>query len=277
MNPARIARGLAVLPLLAAGLAVADEPSENAKPADYGAAFARGLPTVADGRRVADWPLYAALVDDDMVAWAARLDPAVAKQRAERHDKAYQTQLLEAGIRGDQRLRALFAEQRRQVRSTVLYADADGGDGHCPRLVYVGNEFRLVVGQGDRGADPLALATFAPACSSALKPGFQLTAGRSPRFKCWRAAATDDTLCGWRLPDMPAELKRVIEDEYPRSIKLRWRWRGLGGAARARYVDLDSNRVDPRSSLPVTIPLGLALEFVGSAGRVLWTAEPALP
>jgi len=146
----------------------------------------------------------------------------------------------------------------------------------CRRsVVYVGNEFRLVLGARARGTDPLATATVAPSCIETHDAGFQITAGRSPRFKCW--TSVNETSCGWRLPDMPDSLKQVIEDRYPSSIKLRWRWRGLGAVNRVGFVDGNGNRVADAQASDVTTPLELGLEFVDSTGRILWTAPSTAP
>src|SRR5205085_707966 len=99
------------------------------------------------------------------------------------------------------------------------------------------------------------------------------TAGRSARFKCWSDA--DVTHCGWRLPDMPIDIKRVIENDYPGSIKLRWRWRGLGNVIHVRYLDSYGNRVAVRDRITLTVPVDLGLEFIGADGRILWTAAAA--
>ncbi len=256
--------------LIAAGARVA--AAVEAPPFDYEAAFTRNFPAVAGEHLVLDWALYAALVDGDVVAYAARLDPAIAQKLERAQDKGYQRQQLEAGLKQDQRLRAAFAEQRRRVKAMVLYADGNSAAAEsCPHaLVYVGKEFRLVLGESVQSGNKLALATVLPSCARFLEPGFQLTGGRSPRFKCWPGQY--DTTCGWRLPDMPDALKRVIENDYPKLIKLRWRWHGLGGVAHVRYDDPNANRVTAATSIELTIPIDLGLEFVDGKGQVLWTA-----
>jgi hypothetical protein len=74
---------------------------------------------------------------------------------------------------------------------------------------------------------------------------------------------------------MPVALKRVIETDYPTKMTLRWRWRGLGAAVRTRYLDAGGNRVGPRASATLTVPLALGVEFVDGGGRVLWAAPPS--
>jgi hypothetical protein len=106
----------------------------------------------------------------------------------------------------------------------------------------------------------LSHATIAPGCPQPLDAGFQVTVGRSPRFTCW--SGKDWTLCGWRLPDGPVALKRVIESDYPTKMTLRWRWRGLGAAVRTRYMDGEGNRVGPGASATLTVPLALGVEVV---------------
>lgn len=132
------------------------------------------------------------------------------------------------------------------------------------------NEFRLVLGESGDGADPLSHATIAPSCPSALVPGFQITAGRSSRFKCWRTEYL--TRCGWTLPDMPAALKGVVESDYPASMVLRWRWRGLGDVVHTRYADANGNRVAVKDRVAVAVPNELSLQFVDATGNILWTA-----
>jgi len=191
------------------------------------------------------------------------------------HGKGSQTQQVEASIKSDARLRAAFDEQRRRTRTMVLYSDGDAS-GTCRRsLMYVGKEFRLVLGARAAGADALASATVAPSCVESAAVRLAITAGRSPRFKCW--SSVDETTCGWRLPDMPDSLKQVIEDRYPASIKLRWRWRGLGAVSRVRFVDGNGNRVADAEASDVTTPLELGLEFVDTNGRILWTAPSTAP
>jgi hypothetical protein len=270
-------RARAVGMLLLTAVSVAAGASAVAAPVgmDYAAEFARNFPAVAGGYQIVDWALYAALVHDDLQSYAVRIDPVVARQREQARGKGYQLQVLETNVKHDQRLRASFDEQRRRIGSMVLYADGNSGatDACQPRLVYVGREFRLVLGGSSVGADPLASATVAPSCPAILDPGFQITAGHSPRFRCWEGAV--DRECGWRLPDMPAELKRVIEDEYPTSIRLRWRWRGVGGVTSVRYTDSNGNRVAANQGVVVTTPIDLGLEFVDGKGRIRWTAAGA--
>ena len=263
---------------IAVPLALAESgPPSARKSADLETAFAAGFPAVADEHHVADWKLYAALVDDDLIAYAARIDAGFGRRLEEARGKGYQMQQVEVAIKQDQRLRAAFDEQRQRIRTMVLYSDDDGeSSGLCRRsLVYVGREFRLVLGARAPGVDPLASATVAPSCAETSDARFQITAGRSPRFKCWSGA--NETTCGWRLPDMPDSLKQVIEDQYPGSIKLRWRWRGLGGVSRVRFVDSNGNRVDEAQASDVTTPLELGLEFVDAKGRILWTASSTAP
>ena len=49
--------------------------------------------------QVADWELYRALVAGDVVAYAVRIDPAIAKQLALAKGRAYQTRLLEQDVK----------------------------------------------------------------------------------------------------------------------------------------------------------------------------------
>jgi hypothetical protein len=247
----------------------ADARVVSPAPVDYEAGFARSFPALADAHRIADWKLYAAFAAGDIVAYAARIDPEMGRRVDEAHGKAYQTQQLAAEIRNDKRTRDSFEQQRRRVQSLVLYAD-DAGDGCQRSLQYIANEFRLVFGGTRDGSDPLAGATIAPSCNAQADGGLQLTAGNSPRFRCWTSA--DAKTCGWRLPDMPAALKQVIESDYPTAIKLRWRWRGLGSGTHVRYADINGNRVSAHDSVVVTTPVDLRLEFVDAKGQVLWTA-----
>lgn len=257
-------------------MAASDLPSARG-PADLARAFAAGFPAVGDAHHVADWKLYAALVGGDIVAWAGRVDADVGRRIDDARGKGYQTQQLEAAIKRDPRLRAAFEEQRRSIRTMVLYSDGDGdASATCRRsVVYVAGEFRLVLGSRVAGADPLSTATVAPSCAEAGDAGLQLTAGRSPRFRCW--SGSNETTCGWRLPEMPDSLKQVIEDHYPASIKLRWRWRGLGAVNHVRFVDSNGNRVGAGGASDVTTPLALELQFVDASGRMLWTAPAAAP
>jgi hypothetical protein len=229
-------------------------------PIDYAAQFDKSFPAVAGEHKVVDWTLYAALVNGDLLGYAARVDPAIARRRDLANGKGAQLQELTAGVQRDKRLRSAFDEQRQRIATMVLYAD--GSPDGCRRpIVLIGSELRLVLGRPGSQGDPLASTEVAPSCPPPFESGAQASVGYSPRFRCW--AGINDKTCGWRLPDMPAELKRVIEEEYPGSIRLRWRWRGLGGVTQVR----------DRFSL--STPGELGLEFVDGKGQVLWTAEGA--
>jgi len=247
------------------------------KRVDYELAFAEAFPAAGGEHRITDWTLYTALVTGDLVSYGERVDPSVAKRADGAKGKPYQTQQVEMTIKGDARLVAAFNDQRRRIQTMVLYVDGDGFASEKCRhaLTYVENEFRLVLGESGDGADPLSHATIAPSCPSALHPGFQITAGRSSRFKCWPAEFV--TRCGWELPDMPAALKGVVENDYPASLALRWRWRGLGDVVHTRYVDANGNRVAIQDRVAVTVPGDLSLEFVDADGHVRWTASAAAP
>jgi hypothetical protein len=240
---------------------------------DYEAGFLRGFPEVSGEHHVVDWQLYSALVGNDVVTYAGKVDQAVGKRIADTRGKPYLTQQLEVDLRRDPRLRAAFEGQRRRLGTMTLYAEADldeSSNERCPRsLVYLGDEFRLVLGERTQREDPLALATVAPSCAR-QQPGFQLTAAHSPRFRCW--SGSSEMTCGWRLPDMPIALKRVVETDYPTSIRLRWRWRGLGAVDHVRLRDDNGNFVAERDRILVTTPVDLGLEFVDGQGRILWTA-----
>ena len=225
---------------------------------DFDARFADAFPGVASP---VDWKLYAALIDNDLPAWAGAIDPAVGKRLEEARGKAYQSQRLQAGLARNPQLRSAFAEQRKRIGATLLYAAAgSGANDSCPRsLIYLANEFRLILGESAERGDPMALATIAPGCPQTREAGLQITAGRSPRFRCWSGAL--ENRCGWRLPIAEA-LKRVVNK--PGTIKLRWRWRGLDGSVRVRYLDSNGNRA-AADAIAVAVPVDLALEFVDSA------------
>jgi hypothetical protein len=244
---------------------------------DYELAFVEAFPVSGNEHRITNWTLYSALVTGDLVTYGEMVDPSIAKRADGAKGKPYQTQQVEMTIKGDARLVAAFNDQRRRIRAMVLYVDGDGFAGQkCQHpLTYVENEFRLVLGESGDGADPLSHATIAPSCPSSLQPGFQITAARSSRFKCWPSEYV--TRCGWALPDMPAALKGVVENDYPASLALRWRWRGLGDVVHTRYVDANGNRVTIQHGVAVTVPDELSLEFVGADGHVLWTASAATP
>ena len=266
-------RALLVLATIAGGsVARAAPPAAKAEVVDYDLAFARAFPGSGNEHRVTDWTFYSALVAGDLVTYAEKVDPAIAKRVNDAKGKPYQTQQVKMSLKGDARLVAAFNAQRLRIRSMVLYADGGGfADEKCRHpVVYVENEFRLVLGEGNDGGDRLSHATIAPGCPSTLDRGFQFTAGRSSRFKCWSTESV--TQCGWALPDMPAALKSVIETDYPGSMTLRWRWRGLGDVVHTRYVDAMGNRVASHGSVALTVPAELSLEFVNPSGRLLWTA-----
>jgi hypothetical protein len=74
---------------------------------------------------------------------------------------------------------------------------------------------------------------------------------------------------------MPAALKNVVETDYPGSMTLRWRWRGLGDVVHTRYLDAMGNRVSVQASVALTVPAELSLEFVSPGGDLLWSAPAA--
>jgi hypothetical protein len=275
-----LSAGILAPALLCSSSALADRPL-----VDYDASFSRSFPSsggsslgsVGSEHPIKDWPLYAALATGDVVAYAARLDPAIAAEMEQSKGRLYQTQQLENRIKADRRLATAFEGQRQRLKAMVVTTEASGdGTQTCAhQLVYVSNEFRLVLGKSSEAGDPLSHATIAPSCPQRLEPGFQITGGRSSRFTCW---ATDySTLCGWRLTDMPVALKATIETTYPGQVTLRWRWRGLGAVVRTRYVDGSGNRVAMSARASVTPPVDLGLDFVGENGQVLWSAPAALP
>jgi hypothetical protein len=267
---------LLVLSMSAGGsVAMAATPVASANVVDYDVAFAQAFPGSGNEHRITDWTLYAALVAGDLVTYGGKVDPAIMKRVDAAKAKPYQMQQVEMSLKRDARLVAAFNDQRHRIRSMILYADGGGfADDKCRRvLVYVKGEFRLVLGEGNDGGDRLSHATIAPGCPSTLDRGFQITAGRSSRFKCWPTESV--TQCGWALPDMPAALKSVIETDYPGSMTLRWRWRGLGDVVHTRYVDAMGNRVASHESVALTVPAELSLEFVDPRGHLLWTAPAA--
>ncbi|HVZ85396.1 MAG TPA: hypothetical protein VHG72_00380 [Polyangia bacterium] len=264
-----------LLSVLAGGSAAAATPAIGPKGTDYELAFAQAFPAAGGEHRISDWALYTSLVAGDLVTYARRIDPAVAKRADEAQGKPYQTQQVEVSVRGDLRLVAAFNDHRHRIQSMVVYVDGEGfTDAKCQHdLTYVEGEFRLVLGESGTGGDPLSHATIAPSCPFTLARGFQVTAGRSSRFKCWPTKYA--VRCGLALPDMPVALKGVIESQYPASVALRWRWRGLGDVVRTRYVDANGNRVPAHGGVAVTVPDELSPEFVDAGGHVLWTAPAA--
>jgi len=267
---------LLVLSTIAGGsVAGTATPAASSKVVDYDLAFAQAFPGSGNAYRITDWTFYSALVAGDLVTYAGKVDPAIAARVDAAKGKPYLTQQVAMSLKRDARLVAAFKAQRHRMESMILYADGGGfADEKCRHpLVYVENEFRLVLGENNDGGDRLSHATIAPSCPATLDRGFQITAGRSSRFKCWPTESV--TKCGWALPDMPAALKSVIETDYPASMSLRWRWRGLGDVVHTRYVDAMGNRVAARDSVALTVPTELSLEFVNPSGRLLWTAPAA--
>jgi hypothetical protein len=163
----------------------AETASTPAKTGVYEAEFAKRFPLVSGAYHVADWPLYTALVGGDIVGYASKIDPTLATRFERSAGKAYQSQQLAADIKGNPDLRASFDDHRRRLATMVLYSDGASLQLQACQhaIVYVEDEFRLVLGQVPRGDQPLAHATVAPGCPQSLEPGFQLTAGRSSRFK----------------------------------------------------------------------------------------------
>jgi hypothetical protein len=264
---------LAVCVLLSRDGLAGEPPNPPGKGGVYEAEFVRHFPFVSGAHHVSDWPLYTALVAGDIVGYAARIDPALTPRFEQAEGKGYQMQRLSEDINQNQGLRTAFNDQRQRLASMALYSDGAGTGVEACRfpLVYLGKEFRLVLGQIPRGDQPIAHATVAPKCSAPLEAGFQLTAGHSSRFKCWPSEG--ETLCGWRLPDMPRALKEVIEGAYPKTIKVRWSWRGLGAVTRVRSLDYNGNRAPRSASVALTVPRDLGLEFIDADGRIRWRAD----
>ena len=267
---------LLVLSTIAGGsVAGTATPAASSKVVDYDLAFAQAFPGSGNAYRITDWTFYSALVAGDLVTYAGKVDPAIAARVDAAKGKPYLTQQVAMSLKRDARLVAAFKAQRHRMESMILYADGGGfADEKCRHpLVYVENEFRLVLGENNDGGDRLSHATIAPSCPSTLDRGFQITAGRSARFKCWPTESV--TQCGWALPDMPAALKNVVETDYPGSMTLRWRWRGLGDVVHTRYLDAMGNRVSVQASVALTVPAELSLEFVSPGGDLLWSAPAA--
>ena len=146
----------AALAMIAFGsVAQAATPAAGPKSVDYELAFAAAFPGAGVEHQITDWTLYAALVAGDLVAYAEKIDPAIAKRAADAKGKPYQTQQMEVSVRGDDRLVAAFNDQRRRLRSMMVYADGGGfAVDKCRHpLVYVKDEFRLVLGESDEGGD----------------------------------------------------------------------------------------------------------------------------
>jgi hypothetical protein len=247
-------------------------PVATRSPADvYEAEFSSRFPLVSGVHQVRDWDLYTALVSGDVVRYATKVDRQIAKSFEQMVGKGYQTEQLEEQIRQDKRLLAAFAEHRARIAAMTVTADGETTETGCRHpLVYLAKEFRLVLGENRSGEDPLVTSTVAPKCARVGDSAVQITAGRSARFKCW--TVDEVTSCGWRLPDMPPDLKQVIETAYPESIKARWRWRGVGGVTRVRYPGVHGGSLE-NDRVALTVPVGLALEFIDGAGRVRWTAD----
>jgi len=157
---------------------------------------------------VLDWDLYTALVSGDVVGYATRIDPRLAKNFEQTVGKGYQNERLQQQIRQDKHLLAAFAEHRDRVAAMTMSTEGGGQDGCRQPLVYLAKEFRLVLGESRSGENPLVTSVVAPRCARLGDSAVQITAGRSDRFKCW--TVDDATSCGWRLPDMPTDLKQVI-------------------------------------------------------------------
>jgi hypothetical protein len=93
----------------------------------------------------------------------------------------------------------------------VLYSDGDAS-GTCRRsLMYVGKEFRLVLGARAAGADALASATVAPSCVESAAVRLAITAGRSPRFKCWSIDGNGNRVADAEASDVTTPLELGLE------------------------------------------------------------------
>jgi hypothetical protein len=158
-----------------AGASPSSAATPTARPqiVDYERTFAQAFPGAGTEHRIADWTFYAALVAGDVVTYAQKVDPAIAKRAGEAQGKPYQLQQVEMSVKRDARLVAAFDDQRRRIQAMVVYVDGSSfANDRCRHLLtYVENEFRLVLGESGDGADPLSHATIAPSCSSTLVPG----------------------------------------------------------------------------------------------------------
>jgi hypothetical protein len=72
---------------------------------------------------------------------------------------------------------------------------------------------------------------------------------------------------------MPAKLKDVIEDEFGKSINVRWRWRGFGDQVKGGLGAIGGDLRFGVYRMTVRAPAEVELQFIDSDGAVLWKAK----
>jgi hypothetical protein len=252
------------------------EVPDGGAPVDAGVApaslFETWFPRIAGGYRINDFDLYAALMKRDLISFASLMSESIKKELEDLADKPYQREKVHHRIRADRNLTSMFEAFRQKLATAVVYYKTESSNG-LPELVYVRKEFRLVVGNDDLGDLP-AVTLIAPNYGRLAYPfgGEDVSLGKWSRAVCWRDADGQGT-CGARLPDMPARLKDVIEDQFGKTISVRWRWRGFPVPARTRLVDFSGRGQLVAIPAVVRIPSELALEFLDKEGNVIWAAR----
>jgi hypothetical protein len=200
--------------------------------------FETWFPRFESGYRIGDFSFYQKLMRDDFVSFVTSVDDAVREELDDLGEKQFQIEKVHQRLRNDNDLVKLFGAFKQRLASAVVYYVSDD-DNEFPSVKYVGKEFRLIVSNPGLGGERAALALIAPHYGNVQYPneGDEITVGTWARVACWEDENWTKA-CGVRLRDMPAGMKDGIEDQFGKSINVRWRWRGFPTAIRTRYVDM---------------------------------------
>ena len=238
------------------------------------------FPSYADGRQVTDFGPYAALVANDLIPFLGD-DTLAAKQLEDLADKPYQLQKLKRVILSNKALKASFKRCRDQVSKVPLYylpADDTGHEEASSPLKFIGGEFRFIIGCGLANSDKAALTMLLGSGERVQMNDTvildDVSAMYSPRVRCW--PDEDDPFercCGLSLKGMPARMKDVIEDEFGKTIAVRWRWKGFGSPTKAAYGAMGGDLRFGVYRMTVRAPSEVELQFIDSDGGVLWGAK----
>jgi hypothetical protein len=213
--------------------------------------------------------LYDAIESVDMVKVARRLNKQTEEELAdlEKDGRDYALSKAATTIKKDIILRnTILAVRARVARSRISYVPYVPDD--LPALKWTGREFRLRLAFSEIG-DRVGAAIFR---GDALEPQpSDFSAASWTRTTCGRDAEEMRTVCNIRLHDVPAALKERLENEYGKTIKVRWVWTGFPAKMATSYLaPLAVIRI---YTTKVRTPRELQLQFVDEQNNVVWTAK----
>ncbi len=265
--------------IVALAAAVATSPTESAK-ADSEASvpsspqlreFDADFPVLRDGRNLTDIDLFRLFVSNDFIGFLAHEDQAVSDKLGELDDKPYQREKYEQELRRHTALSEEFRRRRNALSGSIFYYTVSPDDQPSVEMKYIDKQFRLQTNCSTTSADKIAMTVVTNGELESLNDT-DISAGRSHRSDCWSDPETTETCCGLRLPDLPTRLKASIEDEFGKTVHLRWRWRGFGEPTKTNLL-LYGGIPATFHKAKVRVAWDIAAELVDDEGKVLWTAR----